>query len=91
MKTHYYYTFQYPNGKQVLSGGLMDMSITGEVDHEKTKVGDKVKIVQFNANGSFPSEAVIIGKLEYNWDMKKPLGKRKSDELITGVGYNVIL
>jgi hypothetical protein len=87
---HYYYTFEYMIGRRkVLSGGNAGYWIVGEVNHEETKIGDIVKIIQFNISGSFASKATIIGKLEYDWDMSKPIGQRKSNEVITGVGYKI--
>lgn len=85
----YYYTFEYSDGKKVLSGGYAGLCIVGEVDHEKVKVGDKVKILQFNLQGSKPTLATVIGKLEYDWDMSKPIGQRKSNESVTGCGYKI--
>lgn len=87
MKKLYFYTFRYKNGAVVLSGGSAGISIMDPVDHTKTKVGDVVYIEQFSISGSFPSSATIIGKLSYDWDMSKPIGQRKSNEVIEGVGY----
>ena len=82
------YTFEYPNGKQVLSGGNAGTCIVGDIDHTKTNINDNVKIVQFNYSGSFPSIAKIIGIHKFNWDMTKPIGKRKLNEIRLGTYEN---
>lgn len=78
------YMFQYENGTKIQSGGNSGVCICGEVDHELTKVGDFVEIVQFNLSGSFPTKAKIIGKRTCDWDMKKPLYQRQSNLVIEG-------
>jgi len=80
--------FSIPSGKIVFSGGSTGISIRGEINHNSTKIGDIVEIEQFNLSGSYPIPATIIGKVSYDWDMSKPMGKRKSNEIILGVGYN---
>ena len=78
------YMFQYENGTKIQSGGNSGVCICGNVNHELTKVGDIVEIVQFNLSGSFPTKATIIGKRSCNWDMTKPLYQRQSDLVIEG-------
>ena len=78
------YMFQYENGTKIQSGGNSGVCICGEIDHELTRVGDIVEIVQFNRSGSFPTKATIIGKRSCNWDMSKPLYERQSNLVIEG-------
>jgi hypothetical protein len=78
------YMFQYENGTKIQSGGNSGVSICGEVNHESTKVGDVVTIVQFNLAGSYPVKAKIIGKRACDWDMSKPLYTRQSNLVIDG-------
>lgn len=63
-------------------------AIVGDIDHTKTNINDNVKIVQFNYSGSFPSIAKIIGIHKFNWDMTKPIGKRKLNEIRLGTYEN---
>lgn len=84
---HTYYTFEYNNGKRVISGGCDGLGIVGDVNHDNTHVGDKVVIDQFNLSGSIPTEATIIGKISYDWDNSKDMGERKSNFIEEGVGY----
>ena len=78
------YSFEYPNGSKVRSGGDAGVCICGKIDHELTKVGDIVEIVQFNLSGSYPTRAKIVGKRSCDWDMSKPLGQRQSNLVIDG-------
>ena len=78
------YMFQYENGTKIQSGGNSGVCICGQVNHELTKVGDIVEIIQFNLLGSNPSKAKIIGKRSCDWDMSKPLYHRQSNLVIEG-------
>ena len=76
--------FQYEDGTKIQSGGTSGVCICGQVNHELTKVGDIVEIIQFNLSGSNPSKAKIIGKRSCDWDMSKPLYHRQSNLVIEG-------
>lgn len=78
------YMFQYENGTKIQSGGNSGVCICGQVNHELTKVGDIVEIIQFNLSGSNLSKAKIIGKRSCDWDMSKPLYHRQSNLVIEG-------
>ena len=78
------YMFQCKDGTKVQSGGTAGVQICGTVNHELTKVGDIVEIVQFNLSGSYPTRAKIIGKRSCDWDMSKPLYQRQSNLIIEG-------
>ena len=78
------YMFQCKDGTKVQSGGTAGVCICGTVNHELTKVGDIVEIVQFNLSGSYPTRAKIIGKRSCDWDMSKPLYQRQSNLIIEG-------
>lgn len=84
----FYYTFKYPFGGGIVkSGGNDGICIVEEINHNETKIGDMVMIMQFNISGSYPTVAEIIGKVTYDWDMSKPIGQRKSNEKTEGIGY----
>ena len=67
------YMFQDEHGTKIQSGGTAGVCICGQVNHELTKVGDIVEIIQFNLSGSYPFKATIVGKRSCDWDMSKPL------------------
>lgn len=79
------FTFQYPDGHTVRSGGNAGVCIVGDaVDYESIQLGDIVNIVQFNLSGSHPSAAKVVGVHKFDWDMSKPMGRRKSNEVKSG-------
>jgi hypothetical protein len=78
------YMFRDEHGTKIQSDGTAGVRICGQVNHELTKVGDIVEIIQYNLSDSYPFKATIIGKRSCDWDISKPLYHRQSNLVIEG-------